>query len=314
MNFSCVFPGQGAQKVGMMADLAEVYPQVEETFVEASEAVGEDLWRLAAEGPAERLNQTRNTQPVLLAAEISIWKIWQERGGARPAYLAGHSFGEYSALVAAGSLEFSSAVSLVRCRGDLMMQAVEEGVGSMAAVLGLEDDQVREICMRLSMPDAVVEAANFNSPGQVVLSGHRVAVEQAVEACREAGARRAMLLDVSVPAHSSLMHPTVDRYLGALEAVEFLPPEIPVINNVDVLAEATPERIRDALKRQLYSPVRWTESILWLAGQGVGAQVEMGPGKVLTGLLRRISKSMRGLSLETPDDVDQALKETQNAE
>lgn len=313
MTFACVFPGQGAQKVGMMAGLADAYPQIAETFVEASEALGEDLWRLADEGPAEQLNQTRNAQPVLLAAEISIWKIWRQRGGLLPACLAGHSFGEYSALVAAGALEFSNAVPLVRRRGDLMQQAVSEGVGSMAAVLGLEDAQVCEICAQTSSPDSVVEAANFNAPGQVVLSGHRPAVERATEACREAGARRAMLLDVSVPAHSSLMQAAVDRYAEALEAVEFADPEIPVVNNVDVRVETDPASIRDALKRQLHSPVRWAESILWMTGQGVDLQIEMGPGKILTGLGRRIDKSMRGLCLEAPDDLEQALEETADA-
>ena len=313
MTFSCVFPGQGAQKVGMMASLADAYPQVAETFAEASEALGEDLWKLADRGPAEQLNQTRNAQPVLLAAQISIWRVWRQRGGPPPACLAGHSFGEYSALVAAGALEFSSAVPLVRRRGDLMQQAVGKGVGSMAAVLGLEDAQVREICTQTSSSDAVVEAANFNAPGQVVLSGHRPAVERAAEACREAGARRAMLLDVSVPAHSSLMRAAVDRYAEALEAAEFASPGIPVVNNVDVQTETDPASIQDALKRQLYSPVRWTESILWMMKQGVNLQIEMGPGKILTGLGRRIDKSMRGLCLETPDDLEQALEEATDA-
>lgn len=313
MAFACVFPGQGAQKVGMMASLAEAHPEIEETFAEASEALDEDLWELVSEGPAEQLNQTRNSQPVLLAAEISIWRVWRQHGGPLPAYLAGHSFGEYSALVAAGALEFSSAAPLVRLRGDLMQQAVETGVGSMAAVLGLEDGEVRDVCAQISSPDAVVETANFNAPGQVVLSGHRSAVERATEACREAGARRAMLLDVSVPAHSSLMRPAVDHYAEALEAVEFTRPEISVVNNVDVSVETAPERIRDALKRQLYSPVRWTESILWMAEHGVGMQIEMGPGKILTGLSRRISKSVRGLCLESPDSLEQALGEIGNA-
>ena len=313
MTFACVFPGQGAQKVGMMGDLAAAHPQVEETFAEASEALGEDLWKLADEGPAEQLNQTRNAQPVLLAAEISIWRLWQQREGPSPAYLAGHSFGEYAALVAAGALEFSSAVPLVRRRGDLMQQAAGEGIGSMAAVLGLGDAQVREICAQTSSSDAVVEAANFNAPGQVVLSGHRAAVERATEACREAGARRAMLLDVSVPAHSSLMQEAVNHYAEALEAAEFASPEIPVINNVDVQAETDPACIRDALERQLYSPVRWAESILWMTKQGVNLQIEMGPGKILTGLGRRIDKSLRGLCLETPDNLNQALEETADA-
>ena len=297
----------------MMADLAEAYPVVAETFAEASEALGEDLWKLADQGPPGQLNQTRNAQPVLLAAEISIWRIWRQLGGPAPACLAGHSFGEYSALVAAGALEFSRAVPLVRRRGDLMQKAVGEGVGSMAAVLGLEDAQVREICARMSSPDAVVEPANFNAPGQVVLSGHRPAVERAAEACREAGARRAVLLEVSVPAHSSLMRAAVDDYSEALEAAEFASPEIPVVNNVDVRAESDPARIRDALGRQLCSPVRWTESILWMTERGVDLQIEMGPGKILTGLGRRISKSVRGLCLETSENLAQALEEVADA-
>ena len=312
MALACVFPGQGAQKVGMMDSLAAAYPEVEETFAEASEALGEDLWRLAAEGPDEELNQTRNSQPVLLAAEISIWRLWRQHGGPLPDYLAGHSFGEYSALVAAGALEFSRAVPLVRLRGDLMQQAVAPGVGSMAAVLGLEDDQVRDLCTQASSPDAVVEAANFNAPGQVVLSGHRQAVEAATEACKEAGARRAMLLDVSVPAHSSLMRPAAERYAEALEAAGFTSPEIPVVNNVDVSVETDPARIQDALQRQLYSPVRWTESILWAMEQGVDVQVEMGPGKILTGLSRRIDKSLQGRCLDSPDSLQQALEELGN--
>ena len=298
----------------MMTSLSRAYPQVGETFSEASDAVGEDLWKLVAEGPPERLNRTRNTQPVLLAAEVSIWRIWQACAGARPACLAGHSFGEYAALVAAGSLEFASAVLLVRRRGELMQQAVGTGIGSMAAVLGLEDDQVRAICTRLSSPGAVVEAANFNSPTQVVLSGHRLAVEQAVEVCREAGARRAMLLDVSVPAHSCLMRQAAERYAAVLDEVEIAAPGIPVVNNVDVLTETDPRRIRDALERQLYSPVRWTESILWLLDQGAAFQVEMGPGKILMGLSRRISQTIRGICLETPEDLESALKEAKNAE
>ena len=313
MTFACVFPGQGAQKVGMMAAWAETHPQVEETFAEASEILGEDLWKLAQEGPVERLDQTRNAQPALLAAEISIWRIWRCRGGLSPAFLAGHSFGEYSALVAAGALEFSSTVPLVRRRGDLMQKAVGEGTGSMAAVLGLEDGRVRDICDEISSSDAVVEAANFNAPGQVVLSGHRPAVEQAIEACQQAGARRAMLLDVSVPAHSSLMRTAVERYSEALEETEITTPKIPVINNVDARAETDPVRIRAALRRQLCSPVRWTEIVLGILKQGVTLQVEMGPGRILTGLARRIDKSARGLCLETPENLEQALKETADA-
>ena len=310
--FACVFPGQGAQKPGMMSALAEGFPLVAETFAEAADSLGEDLWGLAESGPAETLNETRNAQPVLLASQVAIWRICQQQGGPAPAYLAGHSFGEYSALVAAGVLEFAAAVPLVRRRGELMQQATGQGVGSMAAVLGLEDGEVRDICARISEPGAVVEAANFNAPGQVVLSGHRPAVEQAVEACREGGARRAMLLDVSVPAHSSLMRAAVADYAQALGEANFSTPAIPVVNNVDVAIESEPARIRDALSRQLHSPVRWTESILWLAQQQVRLQVEMGPGRILTGLARRIDKSMQGLCVETPEDLEMALKEVQD--
>ena len=308
MKFCCVFPGQGAQAVGMMAALAERYSEVEQTFAEASATLGEDLWQLVSEGPADRLGQTCNTQPALLASEIAIWRIWQARGGARPDWLAGHSFGEYTALVVAGALPFSDALALVRRRGELMMQAVPAGVGSMAAVLGLEDERIREICTRLSTPDAVVEAANFNAPGQVVLSGYRAAVEQAVAACQEAGARRAMVLDVSVPAHCSLMEPIVEEYAEALKSAPFATPEIPVINNVDVRSETEPQRIRDALRRQLVAPVRWTESIRWFAGQGMAAQLETGPGKILTGLLKRIHRTATGYALETPEGLEQALE------
>ncbi len=313
MTLACVFPGQGAQKVGMMSGFADSCPEVAQTFAEASEALGEDLWRLVDQGPAEQLNQTRNAQPALLAAEISVWRIWRQHGGGMPTYFAGHSFGEYTALVAAGALEFSAAVPLVRRRGELMQQAVPDGVGSMAAVLGLDDEQVREVCGQVSVSDAVVEAANFNAPGQVVLSGHRVAVEQAVEACKEAGARRAMLLEVSVPAHSALMRPAAERYAEALEAVDFVTPETPVVNNVDAGMESDPVRIRDALARQLYSPVRWTESILWMMGQGIHMQVEMGPGKILTGLARRIDRSLSGLCVDSLDSLEQALKEASDA-
>ncbi len=314
MTFACAFPGQGAQKVGMLAEFFEVRPEVEETFSEASDALGEDLWKLASEGPAERLGQTRNAQPALLAAEISIWRIWRQSGGPAPACLAGHSFGEYSALVAAEALEFSAAAPLVRRRGDLMQRAVGEGAGGMAAVLGLEDESAREICARISLPNAVVEAANFNAPGQVVLSGHRQAVERAAKACQEAGARRAVLLDVSVPAHCGLMRAAVDQYAEALDATAFARPKIPVVNNVDARVEEDPVRIRDALRRQLFSPVRWTDSVREMMTRGVSLQIEMGPGRILTGLARRIDKSMRGLCLETPDDLERALKEVADEE
>lgn len=314
MSVAGLFPGQGAQSVGMLAELEAAYPQVRETFAEASEAVGDDLWRLASEGPAEALNRTRNTQPALLAAGVAAWRVWEAHGGSRPACFAGHSLGEYAALVAAGALPLPDAARLVRRRGELMQAAVPEGIGGMAAVLGLGDGEAREICARLSMPDAVVDAVNFNAPGQVVLSGHRQAVEAAAAACREAGARRAVMLDVSVPSHSSLMQPAAESFKADLAAAPFAAPHTPVLNNVDVRAEAEPERIREALARQLHAPVRWTDGILEIIKQGATVLLEFGPGRVLTGLNRRIDKTVTGMNVESPDTLEHALRETADAE
>lgn len=314
MSWAGLFPGQGAQRVGMLAELAGAYPQVRETFAEASEAVGGDLWQLASEGPAEALNQTRNTQPVLLAAGLAVWRLWEACGGPRPSCFAGHSLGEYAALVAAGALPLPDAARLVRRRGELMQAAVPEGLGGMAAVLGLGDAEVRAVCARLSTPDAVVEAANFNAPGQIVLSGHRQAVEAAAAACREAGARRAVVLEVSVPSHSSLMRAAAERFAADLAAAPFAAPHTPVINNADVRAETEPARIRDALARQLHSPVRWADGILEIIGQGATMLLEFGPGRVLTGLNRRIDKTVPGMDAATPETLEHALRETANAE
>ncbi len=314
MKIAGLFPGQGAQSVGMLAELEAAYPQVRETFEEASEAVGDDLWRLASEGPAEDLNQTRNTQPVLLAAGLAAWRVWEAYGGLRPACFAGHSLGEYTALAAAGALPLPEAAKLVRWRGELMQTAVPEGIGGMAAVLGLGDAEVREICARRSLSEEVVEAANFNAPGQVVLSGHRGAVEAAAAACREAGARRAVLLDVSVPSHSSLMQTAAESFAAALSAAPFAPPHTPVFNNVDACAETEPERIRKALVRQMHSPVRWSDGILEIIRQGATMLLEFGPGRVLTGLNRRIDKAAAGMSVESPATLEHALRETADAD
>ncbi len=314
MSFACLFPGQGAQRVGMLADLAEAYPRVSETFAEASEVLNEDLWQLASQGPEEQLNQTHNTQPALLAAGISVWRVWCEQGGGRPQYFAGHSLGEYTALVAAGVLTFEDAVALVRRRGELMQEAVAPGVGGMAAVLGLDDEAVREICASLSTAEDIVEAVNFNAPGQVVLSGHVTAVEKAVEVCREKGARRAVVLDVSVPSHSSLMLSAAERFKQTLEKTSFAAPEVAVINNVDVQIETDSDRIRDALFRQLCAPVRWFDGILKMIEKNVDTLVELGPGRVLTGLNRRIAKGASAWSVETPETLEQALEATADGE
>ena len=308
MSLAGLFPGQGAQAVGMLSAFAAGHPEVGETLAEASEAAGMDLARLIAAGPAEELDRTRNAQPALLAAEVALWRVWRSRGGPEPDWLAGHSFGEYSAWVAAGTLGLADAARLARRRGELMQAAVAEGEGRMAAVLGLDDAAAEEVCARLRAPGAWVGVANYNAPGQVVLSGHRAAVARAVSACREAGARRAVELAVSVPAHSALMEPAAMEFRAALAAAEFRPPRLPVVNNVDNRVETAPERIRDALARQLHAPVRWRGGIAWLAAQGVEVCVEFGPGKILSGLNRRIDRGLTSLGVEDPASLGAALE------
>ncbi len=303
-----VFPGQGSQSVGMLAELAETYPQVRDTFTEASDALGDDLWALTQEGPAERLNQTDRTQPAMLVAGVAVWRVWQARDGAEPAFMAGHSLGEYSALVCSGALAFADAVRLVAERGRFMQEAVPEGQGAMAAVLGLDDDAVRQVCAEAAQ-GAVVEAVNFNAPGQVVIAGNREAVERACEAAKAAGAKRALPLPVSVPAHSALMRPASDRLAQVLADVNIQAPRIPVVHNVDVSLAGTPDAIRERLVQQVYSPVRWVEAVQWLAGQGVGRLVEAGPGKVLAGLTKRIERGLAAQPVFDPATLDKALNE-----
>ena len=300
-----IFPGQGSQSLGMLADFAD-RPAVKQTFQEASGALDLDLWAMAQEGPQELMNQTENTQPLLLTAGVALWRLWEQSGGPRPHFLAGHSLGEYTALSCAGVINLGDAVRLVRTRGQLMQQAVAEGEGKMAAVLGLDDDQVRAACEKAA-EGSVVEAVNFNAPGQVVIAGAADAVERAIAACKEAGAKRAMPLPVSVPSHCALMKPAADKLAETLNATNFHAAEIPVINNVDVVAETAPEQIRDALVRQLYSPVRWVETIQALGQQGVSNVYECGPGKVLCGLIKRIDREITASPLESGDAFDKAL-------
>ena len=304
---SFVFPGQGSQAVGMLAELAGAYPLVGDTFSEASAALGLDLWRLVQEGPAEELNLTHNTQPAMLAAGVAVWRVWQQQGGVQPAYLAGHSLGEYTALVAGGAIEFADAVRLVAERGRLMQAAVPEGTGAMAAILGLDDDQVRAACAQAAAGE-VVEAVNFNSPGQVVIAGHAGAVARAVEAAKAAGAKRAVTLPVSVPSHCALMRPAAERLAQRLASMAVRVPQIPVLHNVDVAVASTPDAVRDRLARQLHSPVRWAETVRRLAAEGVTLIVEAGPGKVLAGLNKRIDKNLESVAAYDPTSLAAALE------
>ncbi|MCL2918762.1 ACP S-malonyltransferase [Shewanella litorisediminis] len=298
-KFAFVFPGQGSQAVGMLADLAAEFPVVTETFAEASAALGYDLWALVQDGPAEQLNQTQKTQPALLTASVAIWRAYQASGKPQPAVLAGHSLGEYSALVCAGVIQFADAVKLVELRGQLMQAAVPEGTGAMYAIIGLDNDAIAKACEE-SAEGEVVSPVNFNSPGQVVIAGNKDAVERAAAACKAAGAKMAVALPVSVPSHCSLMKGAADKLAEALAAIEFSAPAIPVINNVDVQAPSDINAIRDALVRQLYCPVRWTETVEAMAAEGITHLVECGPGKVLTGLAKRINKSV---SAQAVNDV-----------
>lgn len=290
-QLAIVFPGQGSQAVGMLAELAGTHAEVQATFAEASDVLGYDLWALTQHGPEADLNQTDRTQPAMLAAGVAVWRVWCKQGGAMPAFMAGHSLGEYTALVCAGSLAFTDGIRLVAERGRRMQTAVPAGVGAMAAILGLEDDQVRQACAEAAQDD-VVQAVNFNSPGQVVIAGHKAAVERACEQAKALGAKRAVPLAVSVPSHSSLMRPAAEAFAAILATTEISAPRIPVIHNADVRAHTSPDSIRDALIRQIHNPVRWVETVRYLATQGVTRIVEAGPGKVLVGLNKRIDKNI----------------------
>ncbi len=307
-TFAVVFPGQGSQSLGMSDALAEAFPQVKALYEEASDALGMDLWKLVHEGPKEALDRTENTQPAMLTAGVAVWRVWEAQGGPRPQVMAGHSLGEYSALVAADALAFADAVQLVAARGRFMQEAVPEGSGAMAAILGLDDETVRELCARAAEGE-VVEAVNFNAPGQVVIAGGKAAVQRAMTLAKEAGAKRALPLPVSVPSHCSLMAPAAERLAERLADVPLRPPRPPVLHNVDVASAREPEALRDKLVRQLHSPVRWVETVQAMAGQGVDAVIECGPGKVLTGLGRRIDKNLTFLPVFDPASLEKALEE-----
>lgn len=299
-SIAFVFPGQGSQSLGMLAELGAQRSLIIESFKEASEALGYDLWALTQQGPEELLNQTDKTQPAILAASIALWRLWQAEGGTAPAFVAGHSLGEYSALVAAGSLDFADALRLVELRGQLMQQAVPAGQGGMAAILGLDDADVLAACAEAAQAE-VVSAVNFNAPGQVVIAGSAAAVERAIEACKARGAKRAMSLPVSVPSHCALMKPAAERFAASLEAIAWQAPKIPPVQNVSAAVVADLTTLKADLLAQLYSPVRWVESMVCLAGQGVTDLVECGPGKVLGGLNKRCVKGINTHNLETPD-------------
>ncbi|MDE1316850.1 ACP S-malonyltransferase [Vibrio aestuarianus] len=304
-KFAIVFPGQGSQTVGMLAELGQQYDVVQQTFAEASKVLGYDLWALVQNGPAEDLNQTFRTQPALLAASVAIWRVWQSLGLAQPTLLAGHSLGEYSALVCAGVIDFKQAIKLVELRGQLMQEAVPAGVGAMSAIIGLDDEAIAKACEAAAQGE-VVSPVNFNSPGQVVIAGNKDAVERAGALCKEAGAKRALPLPVSVPSHCALMKPAAEKLAVALESIEFNAPQIPVINNVDVATETAPEKIKDALVRQLHSPVRWTEGVQLMSEQGIEKLLEVGPGKVLTGLTKRIVKTLEAAAVNDTASLDAA--------
>lgn len=295
-----VFPGQGSQSLGMLAELGAHQRSVLDTFSEASDALGYDLWALIQNGPVEQLNQTDKTQPAILAASIALWRLWLAEGGVRPAYVAGHSLGEYSALVAADSLPLAAAVKLVELRGQLMQQAVPAGQGGMAAILGLEDADVLAACSEAAQGD-VVSAVNFNAPGQVVIAGSAAAVERAIEACKTRGAKRAMPLPVSVPSHCDLMRPAAERFAESVAAIEWQAPKIALVQNVSAAVVNDLETLKRDLLAQLYSPVRWVESVQRLAECGVTALVECGPGKVLSGLNKRCVKGIDTYNLDTPE-------------
>jgi [acyl-carrier-protein] S-malonyltransferase len=301
-----VFPGQGSQSVGMLSGLADAYPQVADTFNEASDVLGYDLWALVKDGPAEDLNRTDRTQPAMLAAGVAVWRIWQARKGRMPAVMAGHSLGEYTALVCAGALNYTDAIGLVAERGRCMQDAVAAGSGAMAAILGLSDEAVAAVCTEAAQGD-VVTAVNFNSPGQVVIAGDAQAVQRATALAKETGAKRAILLPVSVPSHCALMKPAAERFATQLQETAIAAPQLPVIQNVDVTAHEIPGDIRDALERQLYRPVQWVRTIVAMHERGVERIIEAGPGKVLAGLCKRIDKSLTALPAHDPDSLDAAL-------
>ncbi len=301
MKLAFIFPGQGSQSIGMMNGY-EAFPIVRDTFVEASDVLKQDLWQLVTQGSAEELNLTVNTQPVMLTAGVAVYRAWNAAGGMVPAFMAGHSLGEYTALVASGALSLAEALPLVRYRAQSMQEAVAEGVGGMAAILGLDDDVVRSVCLEAAGGE-VLEAVNYNSPGQVVIAGNKAAVERGMELAKVKGAKRALPLPVSVPSHCALMRPAAEKLKQYLQNVQVKTPEVPVLHNADVMSFNDGEQIKNALTRQLYSPVRWVETIQAFAQEGVTQLVECGPGKVLAGLNKRIDSSMQVFPLVDGDSI-----------
>jgi [acyl-carrier-protein] S-malonyltransferase len=306
MSVAFVFPGQGSQSKGMLSELAQSHPLVQSIFTQASEVLGYDLWRVVQENPDDQLSQTQITQPAMLVAGYACFQVYSQTHSSAPSFMAGHSLGEYTALVAAGALSFEDAVRLVSLRGQYMQEAVPEGVGAMAAILGLSDEAVAEVCAQAAQ-DQVCAPVNFNSPGQVVVAGHRAGVERATELAKAAGAKRALILPVSVPSHCSLMMPAAERLAKVMETMEFNLPQVPVIQNATVASAASVEEIKAVLVRQLYSPVRWVETVEYLARAGVTHTLEMGPGKVLSGLNKRIVKDIESLGVYDNATLDKAL-------
>jgi len=307
-NLAFVFPGQGSQSIGMLSAMAEAFPLVIQTFEQASDVLNFDLWKMVQDGPVEDLNQTHNTQPAMLTAGVAMWRVWCEQSSVRPAWMAGHSLGEYTALVNSGSIKFEDAVRLVAERGRFMQEAVPVGIGAMAAIIGLDDQQVINACAE-SANNEVVAAVNFNAPGQVVIAGHDAAVERAMAAAKEAGAKRALKLPVSVPSHCALMRPAAEKLLEKLQLIELASPDVTLIHNVDVSSHSEPIEIINALEEQLFKPVRWVDTIKYLNEQEVTHFVECGPGKVLLGLNKRIVKGADHMTMFDPATLDKVLEQ-----
>jgi len=306
-----VFPGQGSQSVGMLTEMAESYPHIKDTFAQASAVLDLDLWTLVTDGPAEELNQTHNTQPAMLAAGVALWKVWCAQSDVRPAFMAGHSLGEYTALVCSGVLDFADAIELVAARGRFMQQAVPEGVGAMAAILGLTDEQVIQVCSDAAQGE-VCAAVNFNSPGQVVIAGNNAAIDRAMAAAKEAGAKRALKLPVSVPSHCALMQSAAENLYTKMQHMQFAEPDVTLLHNVDVSVHKDAEEIRLALQQQLFMPVRWVDTVTALTEQGVTTIAEIGPGKVLMGLNKRIVKAADHFTVYNPDTLNKLLEHYAN--
>lgn len=307
MSYAYLFPGQGSQSIGMLAELAGEYPEIKQTFEQGSEILKQDLWAIVSDGPAEELNRTENTQPIMLCASVAVWRAWSKQFTEPPDLMAGHSFGEYTALVCAGMLDFEAAVPLARFRGEVMQQAVPEGQGAMAAVLGLEDDVLAKACAEAAQGQ-VVEAVNFNAPGQVVIAGDADAVARAIDAAKDAGAKRAVTLPLSVPSHSSLMQPAAEKLRDYLSEIILQASDVSIIHNADVKIHANADDIKNALYEQLFSPVRWVETIQSMVAKGTQTLVELGPGKVLTGLSKRIDRSVPCYCVQDLKSFEQALE------